>query len=308
MGETAATVLEGPPATGLKLHAIDDGLFGLDGGAMFGIVPRPLWSKVHVPDEQNRIDMATRCLVIEDGARLVLIDTGIGDQWSEREVGLYAMRRAPGALFTALAARGYGPDDVTDVIQTHLHFDHAGQACRAVDGPPGEPVRFAPSFPKATYHIQREQWLWAHGPSSRDAGSYRRDNFAALAALEATGRLHLLDGDGPILKSASTTFSATVVNGHTPGLQVVTFGHQGATFAFVSDLIPTAAHCHLPWIMGYDLCALTTAREKEALLPKMAEGRWVVVFQHDPGVEAGQVSKNAKGQFAIGQPLAVASL
>ncbi len=278
-----------------KLHAVMDGYFGLDGGAMFGIVPKPLWEKQFPADEKNRIRLALRCLLVEAGARRILVDDGMGDKWSEKQAGIYGIERPEGGLVDGLARLGFTPDDVTDVILTHLHFDHAGGTTRRqVDGSVGL------AFPRATYHLQRRNWDWARQPTERDAGSYLPENFAAL---EASGRLHLVDGEAELFPGLRVIPS----EGHTTALQLVRIDGGGRTLVYCSDVVPTAAHLRASWIMGYDLRPLTMLEEKKKLLADALAGDWILFFEHEPRFPACRVRESGEraGEAVQGEVVVV---
>ncbi len=255
---------------------LSDGAFRLDGGASFGIVPKPLWEKQIPADQQNRIPVGLRCLLAEGHGRRILIDTGIGDRWDARQREIYGMQRRAGQLLTELDAAGIGRDSITDVVLTHLHFDHVGGACLDLaDG-------MTPAFAAARWWVQRQQWDWALRPSDRDRASFRPDDFEALAD---TGRLELLTGAAEIAPG----LRLVPVHGHTPGMQYADFATGDRALVFLADLIPTTAHVHLPWIAGWDLNPLLTLSEKRQLLSRAAEQDLILVFQHDPAHEACRV-------------------
>ena len=260
-----------------EAHALIEARFGLDGGAMFGIVPRPLWEREQPPDARNRIQLACRCLLLRGRDRVVLVDTGIGDRWSARERSIYAIRRR-GGLPSGLAELGLAVGDVTDVIQTHLHFDHVGGLCHHPGGDPAAaPIA---TFPAATLHVQRRNWEWAGAPSPRDAGSYRAADWAPYASDGA--RVRLVEGAEEILPG----IDAWPSDGHTPGQQVVRV--RGATGApdllYCGDLFPTRSHLRIPWNMGYDLAPLTILEEKRQLLEEADRGGHWLMLEHDPEV------------------------
>jgi glyoxylase-like metal-dependent hydrolase (beta-lactamase superfamily II) len=254
---------------------LDDGQVGFDGGAMFGVVPKPLWQRKIAADDRNRIPIALRCLYAEGGGRRILIDTGVGDRWDAKQRDIYGMTRRAGELLTQLDEAGIARDSITDVVLTHLHFDHAGGACLDADG-------LVPTFPNATYWLQRQQWDWAHHPSERDRGSYRPEDFEPL---QAAGCLKLVDGQSEIL----TGVRVIPVSGHTPGQQIVEFHTDEGVLVFLADFIPTLAHVHLPWIAGFDLNPLLTLSEKREFLSRAVAERYMLVFQHDVAHEACRV-------------------
>ncbi len=254
-----------------------DGFFRLDGGASFGIVPKPMWEKQIPADGRNRIRVALRCLLAEGHGRRVLIDTGIGDRWDAKQREIYGMDRRAGQLLTELGDAGISRESITDVVLTHLHFDHAGGAC--LDMASG----MAPAFPRARWWLQRAHWEWARNPSERDQGSFRPDDFEALAD---TDRLELVEGNVEILPG----LRVSPVGGHTPGMQIPEFHTEDGTLVFLADLIPSVAHIHLPWVAGFDLNPLLTLSEKRQLLSRAVEDDYLLVFQHDPDHEACRVT------------------
>lgn len=255
-----------------RFESLPECQFGLDGGAMFGIVPKPLWERSNPADDANRIEMTTRCLYLETADRRVLVDTGMGDKWTEKEAQIYAVARPDGSLRTQLGAIGVDPDTITDVVLTHLHFDHAGGlTTRDASG------ELHATFPDATHHVQRENWVWAHHPSRRDAGSYRRENFSLLGGPGGPS-LELHDG-------VTTLFDAIELipcHGHTPGMQILKFDVDGQTVVYLADLIPTLGHLQLAWVMGYDLHPLVTVREKHEVLENAIRNDWTLAVEHDP--------------------------
>lgn len=260
-----------------RIHALDAGTQRLDGGAMFGVVPKPLWERRIPADDRNRIPLAMRCLLVETPDALVLIDTGAGNKESEKFVEIYGLDNTatagspyPTRLEEALAMAGFTPDDVDVVINTHLHFDHAGgNTVRTGDGS----VELA--FSRARYAVQRGELDWAHVRNERIQASYLPANFDPVVA---AGRFDLLEGDGAVVPGIRTIRTP----GHTPHHQSVLIGDGGATACFLADLIPTAAHLPLPWIMGYDVEPLVTLETKRALLDRARAERWLLVFEHDP--------------------------
>jgi glyoxylase-like metal-dependent hydrolase (beta-lactamase superfamily II) len=267
----------------LRIHALDAGSQLLDGGAMFGVVPKPLWERRIAADERNRIPLAMRCLLVETPGALVLIDNGAGNKESEKFADIYGIDNAARdpALATrledALAEAGFTPDDVDVVIDTHLHFDHAGgNTRRAADGA----IELA--FPRARYVVQRGEFEWAHSRNERIQASYLPHNFDPV--MEA-GRLELLDGDQEIVPGISVVRTP----GHTPHHQSVLIRSAGETACFLADVIPTSAHLPLPWIMGYDVEPLVTLESKRTLLQRARDEAWLLVFEHDPVVPWGRL-------------------
>jgi glyoxylase-like metal-dependent hydrolase (beta-lactamase superfamily II) len=268
-----------------RVHEVRDGTFALDGGAMFGVVPKALWSRHYAPDAQNRIRLALRCLLIEDGKRRILVDDGIGSKWDEKHREIYGIDHARFDLDRDLARAGFRREDITDVVLTHLHFDHAGGTTRRHDG------SLALGFPRATYHLQRRAWKWAHQPSDKDAASFRPENFTPL---ETSGRLHLMEGQTELYPGVELFIS----EGHTVGLQLVRVCDGDSSLVFCGDLIPTTAHLKPAWVMSYDLYPLTSIEEKKLLLADAVESRTVLFLEHDPDVAACTV-REQDGQVVV---------
>lgn len=261
--------------------------FGLDGGAMFGVVPRPLWSRSNPADDRNRIDLATRCMVVDIGDRRILIDTGMGDGWTGKAADIYKVNHPDGTLKAQLSARGVPVESITDVVMTHLHFDHAGGLM--VRGDDGEPT---PTFPAATHWVQRENWAWAHHPTLRDAGSYRRQDFARLAD---GPELRLIDGVSEIIPG----IEVIPTRGHTPGMQLVRFDVGDTPVIYVADLIPTLGHLQLAWVMGYDVYPLSTVREKHDILEHAVDHGWVLALEHDPVHAFARVERDGPDRYRV---------
>ncbi|MFT5144054.1 MAG: glyoxylase-like metal-dependent hydrolase (beta-lactamase superfamily II) [Rhodothermales bacterium] len=257
-----------------QTHAIDAGRFGLDGGAMFGIVPRVLWSKKTQPDDAGRIPLSTRCLVLEGEGRLILIDAGIGDKFGQKHRGIYAMEDGP-SLVDGLRAAGFDTGDVTDVILTHLHFDHCGGATEMRGG------RSRTVFSNAVHHVQAAHWDWAMAGNSREQASFLAENLEPLAE---EGNLNLISGEVDLLPG----IRVEPVNGHTEAQQIVHIDGAGPEhLVFVADLIPTAHHLPPVWGMAYDIRPLVTINEKTDFLKRAVAGEWRLFFEHDSGLESG---------------------
>jgi glyoxylase-like metal-dependent hydrolase (beta-lactamase superfamily II) len=263
----------------LKCYALEAGLLRLDGGAMFGIVPKPLWQRRVAPDDRNRIALAMRPLLIEHPDGLVLIDTGLGNKEDPKFREIYGVENAgqsgPTQLEDALLEVGYQPGEVRWVINTHLHFDHAGGNTKVENGSSG-----SVAFPNATFVVQRDELEFARHTNERTRGSYLEHNFDLIPA----DRWRLLHGEEEILPG----IRARLTPGHVPFHQSILLRDQNETAIFLGDVMPTAWHLPLPWIMGYDLEPLRTLESKRALLREATEGGWLLVFEHDPGVILGR--------------------
>lgn len=267
--------------------AVETGTFRLDGGAMFGVVPKVLWSVTDPADENNRISMSMRALIVEGNGRRLLIDSGAGDKLGEKMIGNYEIE-SPG-LAASLRERGIEPLSVTDAVATHLHFDHAGGfTCRGGDG------RLELVLPEAVHYVQRKQWEAALNPNEKDRASFFPDNFLPI---EEAGKLHLVDGDEEILPGVKLLETG----GHTPGHQVVLAETPQGNLLYCGDLIPLASHLNLPFIMAYDHFPLKTLEEKKRLLVRAADEGWVLVFEHDPGIQACRVRRGHSDRFEISE-------
>jgi len=252
------------------VHTLETGSLGLDGGAMFGSVPKPLWSRTNPPDERNRIRLAMRCLLLEGHGRRILVDVGMGDKFSAKLMDIYAVESAP-TLEHSLLAIGVEPASITDVVLTHLHFDHAGGA--TVMTPNG----LVPRFPAARWYVQQRNWENAHAPNHRERASYMSENFDPLAE---AGILELWDGP----QAPWPGVTILTAEGHTRGQQLVRVEGGGEVVYFVADLIPTAAHVRIPFVMGYDMACIETMEEKRVLLTRAAGERAWICLEHDPGI------------------------
>lgn len=271
---------------GYRIDTVEAGRLRLDGGAMFGIVPRPLWERQIAPDDRNRIPLAMRCLLLRGHGRTVLVDTGLGHKADARFEAIYGVDHGHSTLEGSLAALGVAPADVTDVVLTHLHFDHGGGATRRADD-----GTLALTFPNARHHVQRSHWEWAHA-SPREAASFLAEN---LDPLSASGSLVLADGDAPDVPG----LSVVVADGHTRGQQLPLLQADGGTLFYAGDLLPTAAHVPLLWIMAYDVEPLATLREKEEVLTRAADEGWWVVFEHDPETACARIARTDRGFEAV---------
>ena len=266
------------------LHTLDAGSQKLDGGAMFGVVPKPLWEKRIPADERNRIPLAMRCLLVETPDALVLIDNGAGNKEDSKFYDIYGVENAgsPTRLEDELRAVGFQPEDIDIMIDTHLHFDHAGgNTFRVEDG------SIQLSFPRARYIVQRGEFEWAHSRNERIRASYFPHNFDPV---EQAGKFEFVQGETEIIPG----IRVVPTPGHTPHHQSVVITSEDETACFLADVIPTSAHLPLPWIMGYDVEPLVTLETKRWLLPRARQERWLLVFEHDPYVGWGYLNDDEK--------------
>lgn len=271
------------------IDIVETGHFALDGGSMFGVVPRTLWCKGSPADDRNRIDMALRTLLIIGGGRHILIDTGIGTKFSKKHLDIYKVDHSKDNLENSLASLGLTTRDITDVIVTHLHFDHCGGATFYA----GDELR--PAFPNAKYYIQKRQWEWANKPTEKDRASFMDENFSSL---KQWGILELTDGEFTFMSG----IEILVTKGHTPGHQMIKISDGEKTILYAGDTLPMAAHISIPWNMAYDNEPLITMKEKRSILNRAVEEKWVIIFEHDPQI-VGAVVTNEEGRFKIKRPI-----
>lgn len=266
------------------LHTIETGRFALDGGAMFGIIPKPLWERRITADDRNRIPLHMRCLLLQSAERCILIDNGLGTSYADKFADIYAVDHEFATLEGSLANAGVAPEAVTDVILTHLHFDHCGGSTRRTADGAMELV-----FPNAQHYVQRAHWDWATTPNVREKGSFLDDN---LAPLDASGQLRFVDGEEEVLPG----ISVHPVHGHTEAQQIVKISDgSGNTLVFVADLLPTTAHLAPAWNMAYDVRPLQTIDEKADFLDDAVAGGWTLFFEHDPEVAVADVHRTDRG-------------
>lgn len=268
----------------MLLKTIDVGPFKLDGGAMFGVVPKTIWQKTNPADDRNLCEWALRCLLIEDGNRLMLVDTGTGDKQSERFFGFYDLPNGK-TLAGAIEQAGYSPTEITDVLLTHLHFDHAGGAVHYADA---ARTKLAPAFGNAEYWVHSGQWNWAMNPNPRERATYLSEN---LLPLQESGQLRFCDRQQPLIGGLELMY----VDGHTEKMTLTKLAYAGRTLLFCADLIPSASHVPVPYVMGYDIRPMVAMTEKEQYLEQAVDQDWILVFDHDPYVEAATVERTEKG-------------
>jgi len=266
-----------------ELSIVRECMFSLDGGAMFGVVPKTLWNKLLPADDENRCRMACNLLLIETPGGRVLVETGMGDRWTEQEMQRYGHEPLT-KTERMLADVGLKNDDVDAVIISHLHFDHAGGAVRKVDG------KLVPTFRNAKYYIQKGEWDFSYKANARAKASYRPDDYEPL---KAAGQVVLVDGDHEVLPGVFVK----VTGGHTSHHQVVYFESQGEKGVYFADIVPTKSHIQPAWVMGYDHFPLESCDVKSDWLGRAARENWLVVFDHEPGVPWGRLSINEKKRF-----------
>jgi glyoxylase-like metal-dependent hydrolase (beta-lactamase superfamily II) len=268
-----------------QIRSIKSGMFKLDGGAMFGVVPKVLWNKTNPADELNRIDLTTRSLLLESDDRKILVDTGIGKKYDEKFRDIYAVDNLP--IDEALRQKGINPDSITDVIITHLHFDHAGGSTKTLGN------EIVPTFPNAKYYVQKEHLNWALNPSDKDRASFLKNDFLPL---QNFNQLILTEGNFQL----DDEIEILISNGHTPHQQHLKISDGEKTIFYCGDLIPTTSHIPFPFVMSYDLFPLTTIEEKKKILPIAFQEKWILFFEHDPKISAVTIKEGKKG-FEVDQ-------
>ena len=267
----------------MKLYSVNAGHFKLDGGAMFGVVPKSMWAKWNVPDENNMCNWAMRCMLIEDEGRLILIDNGMGNKQSEKFFGYYFLN-GDDTLEKSLAKYGFSKDDITDVFLTHLHFDHCGGSIEK-DG-----ENLLPAFKNATYWSNEKHWQWATEPNDREKASFLKEN---ILPIKESGRLKFVEVQEGI--EFSKNINLRFVNGHTQSMMLPQIKYNGKTIVYVADLFPSVAHIPIPYIMAYDTRPLKTLVEKKTFLSQAHEENYVLFFEHDPEIECCNLQLTEKG-------------
>jgi glyoxylase-like metal-dependent hydrolase (beta-lactamase superfamily II) len=272
----------------MKLYPIESGNFKLDGGAMFGVVPKALWNRTNPADANNMIDIAARCLLIEDGNRLILIDTGMGNKQSDKFFSYY-YRFGNHSLDASLKKAGFHRDDITDVFMTHLHFDHCGGSVQWNDTHTGH----EPAFKNAAFWTNKPHWNWATNPNAREKASFLKEN---LLPMEESGQLKFIARpEFPFMKSTEMGFDILFVDGHTDKQMIPHIKYKGKTVVFMADLLPTVGHIPLPYVMGYDTRPLLTLGEKETFLKNAAENNYYLFLEHDAHNEICTLQQTEKG-------------
>ena len=272
----------------MKLYPIESGNFKLDGGAMFGVVPKSLWNRTNPADANNMIDIAARCLLIEEGNRLILIDTGMGNKQSDKFFGYYYLW-GNDSIDKSLKSFGFHRDEITDVFMTHLHFDHCGGSVQWNKDRTG----YEPAFKNATYWSNEDHWKWATEPNNREKASFLKEN---IFPMEDSGQLKFTSlPEYDMLKNSELGFDIFFANGHTDKQMIPLITYQDKTIAFMADLLPTAGHLPLPFVMGYDTRPLLTLDEKEKFLNMAADNNFYLFLEHDAHNQIITVEHTEKG-------------
>jgi len=287
----------------MKLYSIETGNFKLDGGAMFGVVPKAMWQKLNTPDENNMCTWAMRCLLIEDGNKLILVDNGIGKKQDEKFFSHYYLH-GDFSLETSLKQYGFSKDDITDVVLTHLHFDHCGGSVERNGD------KLSTAFKNATYWSNELHWIWATHPNDREKASFLKEN---ILPIEESGQLKFIGGVKSVNHAAQTIreiasnqlqtvssdilpeLSYKIVNGHTDAMMLPQIKYKDRTIVFMADLLPSAAHIPIPYVMAYDMFPLTTLQEKKSFLSEAVENNYVLFFEHDAANECCTLQQTEKG-------------
>jgi glyoxylase-like metal-dependent hydrolase (beta-lactamase superfamily II) len=278
----------------MQLHTVETGFFKLDGGAMFGVVPKTLWSRTNVPDANNLCTWAMRCLLIEDGMRLILVDNGIGNKQSEKFFSNYYLH-GDDSLDKSLNALGFSKDDITDMFLTHLHFDHCGGSIEYNE----DRSNLKPAFKNATYWSNAEHWEWATKPNPREKASFLSEN---ILPIQESGQLQFVKGEGELFDG----FSILYARGHTDAMMIPHISYKGKTIVFMADLLPSTGHIPLPYVMGYDTRPLITMSEKEKFMGDAADKEYILFLEHDSVNSCCTVQRTEKGvrlkdTFSLGE-------
>tara|TARA_R110000868_G_scaffold68720_1_gene203202 strand:+ start:33738 stop:34601 length:864 start_codon:yes stop_codon:yes gene_type:complete len=273
----------------MNLYPIETGNFKLDGGAMFGVVPKVLWNRTNPADQQNRIELAARCLLIEEGNRLTLIDTGMGNKQSDKFFGYYDMW-GDHTLEKSLKQQGFHKDDITDVFMTHLHFDHCGGSIQWNKDRTG----YEPTFKNAKFWSNKDHWEWATKPNKREKASFLEEN---LLPMEESGQLNFIakTNTTDFQKGSEFNFDVLFVDGHTDKQMIPHINYKGKTLVFMADLLPTVGHIPLPYVMGYDTRPLLTLAEKEKFLKTAAQNKYYLFLEHDAHNQICTLEETEKG-------------
>lgn len=267
----------------MKLYSIETGNLKLDGGAMFGVVPKTMWSKKYPADENNLINLAMRCLLVIDGDRKILIDNGIGEKQDEKFLKHFHLN-GEDTLESSLAKLGLSKDDITDMVLTHLHFDHTGGSIEWNE----DKTKLVPAFKNAKYWVSKAQWEWATKPNKREKASFLGEN---IQPMEESGQLNIIEEEGELFPN----FNVKLYNGHTDGQVIPHINYNGRTVVFMADLLPSTAHIPIPWVMAYDTRPLLTLQEKEQFYEEAIENDYVLFFEHDIFNECCTLEQTLKG-------------
>jgi glyoxylase-like metal-dependent hydrolase (beta-lactamase superfamily II) len=275
-----------------QLDVVETCVFGLDGGAMFGVVPKALWSKSYSSgDELNRIPLAARPLLVRWEGKTILIDTGNGNKMKDSLASIYNIDKEKSSIVDALKPFDVKPEDIDSVILTHFHFDHAGGSTIYREG------KLEPTFINAKFYVQKDHLLWAKNPTEKDKASFMKDDYELLIA---NGLIETLDGEGEIFSG----ISVIPVNGHTKFMQLVKITDAGKTILYCADLCPTSAHIPVPYVMGYDNNPMVTIEEKKQILPIAYEDNWTIIYEHDAFIQASKIQSTVKG-FSAGEKVII---
>lgn len=284
----------------MKLYTINTGYFKLDGGAMFGVVPKSIWNEINPADENNMCSWALRCLLIEDGNRLILVDNGMGNKQAAKFFSYYYLH-GDDTLDKSLAKYGFHQDDITDVILTHLHFDHCGGSIER------EGEKLVPAFKNAVYWSNKKHWDWAVNPNEREKASFLKEN---ILPIEESGQLKMVNGEWSIVSKENqivnnrlqtisseinSSLSFRIVNGHTEAMMLPQINYKGRTIVFMADLLPSHGHLPIPYVMAYDMFPLTSLQEKKSFLKEAIENDYILFFEHDPLYECCDLKNTERG-------------
>ncbi|WP_298740778.1 MBL fold metallo-hydrolase [uncultured Chitinophaga sp.] len=267
----------------MELYSIDTGFFKLDGGAMFGVVPKSIWQKLNPADENNMCSWAMRCLLIKDGKRLILVDNGIGNKQEAKFFSYYYLH-GDATLDSSLAAHGFHRDDITDVFLTHLHFDHCGGSIIR------EGDRLVPAFKNAVYWSNEAHWKWATQPNEREKASFLKEN---ILPIQESGQLQFIPQQPGV--TFTENISIRFANGHTDAMMLPQIRYKGRTLVFMADLLPSTGHLPIPYVMAYDMFPLTTLQEKKSFLQEALEQQYILFFEHDPKTECCTLRQTERG-------------
>ncbi len=267
----------------MELFSINTGHFKLDGGAMFGVVPKTIWQKSNPADEKNMCSWAMRCLLVKNGNRLILIDNGMGNKQDDKFFGYYYLH-GNDTLDLSLAKYGFHRDDITDVFLTHLHFDHCGGSISYN----ADRTKLVPAFKNAKYWCNEKHWNWAVNPNPREKASFLKEN---ILPIQENGQLNFIDATSEIMPG----FTLYEANGHTEAMMLPIIKYKNTTVAFLADLIPSTGHIPIPYVMGYDVRPLNTLTEKQYILSEATKNNWTLFFEHDPTIECCTVAQTEKG-------------